>query len=83
LHRNLVETLFADGVRLKDHTSVMALFRFTLPGADGNDVTVEVHGRSGYVRLDNGRYQFGVQFIEFSVEREVLNEYIASGRIHQ
>jgi hypothetical protein len=27
--QNLVETQFAGGVRLKDHTSVMALFRFT------------------------------------------------------
>lgn len=35
-------------------------------------------------QVDNGRYQFVVQLIEFSVEREVLNKYLASeGGIHQ
>ncbi|MGB5260114.1 MAG: PilZ domain-containing protein [Gammaproteobacteria bacterium] len=81
--RNLVETLFNGEVLLKDHVPVMALFRFTVPGADGNDVTVEVHGRTVYARLDSGHYQVGVQFIEFSAGREALNGYLASRGIHQ
>jgi hypothetical protein len=80
---NLVETLFDGEVRLKDHVPVTALFRFMLPDADGNDVTVEVHGRSVYARLDSGRYQVGVQFIEFGTGREALNGYLASRGVHQ
>ena len=81
--RNLVVALFNGEVRLKDHQSVLARFGFTVPTADGSDVPVEVYGRTVYARLDNGRYQVGVQFSEFACGRDTLIEYLASRGVHQ
>ena len=82
-NQSLVDMLFGGEVRLQDHVSVMALFRFTVPAADGEDLLVEVHGRTIYARLDGGRYQVGVQFIEFSSGRAALYDYLASRGVHQ
>lgn len=80
---NLIDALFNGEVRLQDHVSVTALFRFTVPSADGSDAMVEVLGRTVYARRDSGRYQVGVQFLEFGSGRAALIEYLASRGVHQ
>ena len=81
--RKLVETLFDGEVRLEDHHSIIARFGFTVPVADGSDASIEVYGRTVYARLDNGRYQVGVQFSEFACGRAALIDYLASRGVHQ
>ncbi len=81
--RKLIEILSDGEVHLEDHQSVIARFGFTVPVADGSDAPVEVYGRTVYARLDNGRYQVGVQFSEFACGREALIAYLASRGVHQ
>ena len=76
--REMIESLFSGEVRLDDHEPVIARFRLEVFDADGNEHVVSVRGRTVYARSDNGRYQVGVQFVEFEEGRDVLFDYLAS-----
>lgn len=79
----LVDTLFGGEILLDNHDSVLAEFRFTMPGADGGDMPVVVWGRTVYARQDSGGYQVGVEFRNFSGGRDALFDYLASRGVHQ
>ena len=74
----LIDTLFDGKVRLDNHEHVVARFSLEVMDADGNVQQVVVQGRTVYARPDNGRFQVGVEFIEFEKGRDVLFDYLAS-----
>ena len=76
--RELIDTLFDGKVQLENHEHVMARFSLEVLDADGNAQQVVVQGRTVYARPDNGRFQVGVEFIEFEQGRDVLFDYLAS-----
>ena len=76
--RELIDTLFDGKVRLENHEHVVARFSLEVMDADGNVQQVVVQGRTVYARPDNGRFQVGVEFIEFEKGRDVQFDYLAS-----
>ena len=76
--RQMIVALFGNDVNMDGHTPVVARFCIEMPDADGGERTVNVRGRTVYIRPDNGRFQVGVQFIDFEEGRDVLFDYLAS-----
>jgi hypothetical protein len=74
----MLVALFGSDVNLDGHTPVVARFCLEVLDADGAERTVVVRGRTVYIRPDNGRFQVGVEFIDFEEGRDVLFEYLAS-----
>lgn len=76
--RQMLIALFGSDVNLDGHTPVVARFCLEVLDADGSERTVVVRGRTVYIRPDNGRFQVGVEFIEFEEGGDVLFDYLAS-----
>ena len=76
--RQMVESLFDGEVKTENHDPVIARFRIEVLDEDGSERAIVVLGKTVYARPDNGRFQVGVEFIEFEEGKDVLFDYLAS-----
>lgn len=81
--RQMVESLFGGDVLNENHEPVIARFSLEVLDSDGSERSIVVRGRTVYARQDNGRFQVGVEFLEFEEGRDVLLDYLASRGIHK